>query len=127
MSSSVPGARRRDPRREIGDAGENAAAAWYRERGFEVVDRNWRVREGELDLVVRRGSTIVFCEVKARSSNRFGAPVEAVTAVKQRRLRTLAMLWLAAHPHLRGELRFDFASYTPAGARPLVEVVEGAI
>jgi len=127
MSSSPgPGAARRDPRRNIGHAGEDAAAAWYRSRGFEILDRNWRVREGEIDLVVRRGATVVFCEVKARSSDRFGLPVEAVTAVKQRRLRTLAMRWLAAHPHTRGELRFDVASATPAGAQPLVEVVEGA-
>jgi len=124
--SSLPGARRPDPRRHLGNAGEDAAAAWYVGRGFEVLARNWRVREGELDLVVRRGATIVFCEVKTRSSDRFGVPTEAVTAVKQRRLRRLAMLWLAAHPETRGELRFDVASVTPAGAQPRVEVVERA-
>jgi putative endonuclease len=115
-----------DSRRHVGNAGEDAAATWYRDRGFEVLARNWRVRAGELDLVVRRGRTIVFCEVKTRSSDRFGLPVEAVTAVKQRRLRTLAMLWLDAHPDARGELRFDVASVTPAGERPRVDVVEGA-
>jgi putative endonuclease len=124
--SSLPGARRPDPRRDVGAAGEDAAAAWYRDRGFEVLARNWRVREGELDLVVRRGATIVFCEVKTRSSDRFGLPSEAVTAVKQRRLRMLAMLWLDAHRSAHGELRFDVASVTPAGAQPRVEVVEGA-
>jgi putative endonuclease len=126
MSSSVPGARRPDPRRHLGNVGEDAAAAWYRDRGFEVLARNWRVREGEIDLVVRRGSTIVFCEVKTRSSDRFGLPSEAVTPVKQRRLRTLAMLWLGAHPGTRGELRFDVASVTPAGETPAVDVVENA-
>ena len=113
-------------RRALGVAGEDLAAAWYEANGYQVVARNWRCREGELDLVVRRNRTIVFCEVKARSSSRFGLPVEAVTAAKQRRLRTLAMLWLSAHPHARGELRFDVASVTPAGAQPLVEVVESA-
>jgi putative endonuclease len=125
-SSSLPGARRPDPRRHVGAVGEDAAAAWYRDRGFDVLARNWRVRAGELDLVVRRGSMIVFCEVKTRSSDRFGLPTEAVTAVKQRRLRTLAMLWLDAHPGAHGELRFDVASVTPAGEQPHVEVVEGA-
>jgi putative endonuclease len=120
------GAHRPDRRRELGNAGEDAAADWYRARGFDIVDRNWRVREGEIDLVARRGSTIVFCEVKTRSSDRFGLPVEAVTALKQRRLRTLAMRWLAAHAGAHGELRFDVASVTPGGNTPTVEVVEAA-
>jgi putative endonuclease len=119
-------ARRADPRRGIGAAGEAAAAAWYRAQGFEILDRNWRVREGELDLVARRGSMIVFCEVKTRSSDRFGLPVEAVTFAKQRRLRGLALRWLASHPGTHGELRFDVASVTPAGATPAVAVVEAA-
>jgi putative endonuclease len=115
-----------DPRRGIGVMGEDAAAAWYRARGFDVVDRNWRVREGEIDLVLRRGRTIVFCEVKTRSSDRFAVPVEAVTLTKQRRLRALAARWFAEHPSMRGEVRFDVASVTPAGAVPAVTVVEGA-
>jgi putative endonuclease len=115
-----------DPRRQLGAVGEDAAAAWYVARGFEIVDRNWRVREGEIDLIVRQGRTIVFCEVKTRSSDRFGAPVEAVTATKQRRLRTLAAKWLAQHPGGRGEVRFDVASVTPGGESPAVAVVEAA-
>jgi putative endonuclease len=117
---------RPDPRRALGNSGEDAAAAWYRARGFAVLDRNWRVREGELDLVVRRGSTVVFCEVKTRSSDRFGLPIEAITPTKQRRLRTLALRWLAAHPGAHAEMRFDVASVTPGGATPNVEVVEDA-
>jgi putative endonuclease len=119
-----------DARRSLGTFGEDAAARWYEARGFEIIDRNWRVREGEIDLVVRRGTTIVFCEVKTRSSDRFGSPVESVTATKQRRLRTLAAKWLAAHPtrsgERRGEVRFDVAAVTPAGASPTVAVIEAA-
>jgi putative endonuclease len=120
-----------DARRALGTFGEDAAARWYEARGFEIVDRNWRVREGEIDLVARRGTTIVFCEVKTRSSDRFGSPLESVTVTKQRRLRTLAAKWLAAHParhgdERRGEVRFDVASVTPAGASPTVAVVEAA-
>jgi putative endonuclease len=115
-----------DARRRLGAAGEAAAAAWYEARGYQVVDRNWRVREGELDLVVRIDRTIVFCEVKTRSSDRFGVPAESVTASKQRRLRTLAARWLAAHPTVRGEVRFDVASVTPGGATPAVAVLENA-
>jgi putative endonuclease len=84
------------------------------------------VREGEIDLIARLGRTIVFCEVKTRSSDRFGTPVESVTAAKQRRLRTLASRWLVAHPSMRGDLRFDVASVTPAGESPAVAVLEAA-
>ena len=119
-----------DPRRRLGASGEAAAAAWYEARGYEILDRNWRVREGEIDLVVRNRTVIVFCEVKTRSSDRFGIPAESVTASKQRRLRALAAKWLAAHPasrgESRGEVRFDVASVTPAGATPTVAVVEAA-
>ena len=80
--------------RVVGDAGEDAVSAWYQARGFDVVDRNWRVREGEIDVIARRGSTIVFCEVKTRRGDAYGSPAEAVTARKQARLRTLATLWL---------------------------------
>ena len=76
-----------DARRAFGQAGEDRAAAWYRAHGYEVLARNWRCREGELDLVVRRGRTLVFVEVKARRTDRFGIPAEAVTPTKQRRLR----------------------------------------
>ena len=110
-----------------GVSGEEVAAAWYVTQGYEVLDRNWRCRDGELDLVVRRDSTLVFCEVKTRASTRFGAPVEAVTGTKQRRLRTLAARWLAEHDARRRMLRFDVASVTRAPDGELVvEVLEGA-
>jgi putative endonuclease len=125
----VPGPaprRRADYRRRLGIAGEDAVAAWYEAAGWRVVDRNWRCREGELDLVVMRGDMLVFCEVKTRASTRFGAPVEAVTATKQRRLRMLAARWLADHDTRRRSLRFDVASVTRgADAQLAVEVLEG--
>ena len=85
--------------------------------------RNWRCRDGELDLVVRRGSELVFCEVKARSSDRYGVPAEAVTPAKQRRLRLLATRFLADQAGLRpSSLRFDVVAVL--GTR--VEVIEAA-
>ena len=111
-----------DTRRATGTAGEDAAAAWYVARGYEVVDRNWRCRDGELDLIVRHGRTVVFCEVKARGSTRFGAPVEAVTRSKQARLRRLAARWLDDAPFRPLDLRFDVAAVLDGQ----VEVLEGA-
>lgn len=118
---------RPNPRRSLGAAGEAAVAAWYEAHGHRVIDRNWRCRDGELDLVVRAGTTVVFCEVKTRRSARFGAPYEAVTATKQRRLRGLAARWLAEHPHRSVNVRFDVASvYARDGHEPIVEVLEHA-
>jgi putative endonuclease len=129
-----------DARRRLGDAGEALVARWYESRGFVVVDRNWRCREGELDLVCaassRSGpSMLVFCEVKTRRTTAFGSPLEAVTIAKQRRIRVLARRWLeeqgSARPEGRGvrspRLRFDVAAVLALpGAAPEVEVVEGA-
>jgi putative endonuclease len=109
-------------RRALGASGEAAVAAWYAEHGYEVVAQNWRCRAGELDLIVRRGRTFVFCEVKTRSSDAFGAPVEAITRDKQIRLRHLAARWLEDAPLHPTEIRFDVASVL-AGE---IEVLEGA-
>ncbi len=83
---------------ERGRRGEDLAADWYRRQGYEILDRNWQVPRshgrGEIDIVARRGATVVVCEVKARSSDRFGHGVEAVTVDKQRRIRRLAGAWI---------------------------------
>jgi putative endonuclease len=104
-----------DARRVIGQAGEDAVAVWYEAAGYTVLDRNWRIREGELDLIVRNAGTIAFCEVKTRRGDAFGLPVEAVTARKRQRLRLLAGRWLDAHEDGAGTLRFDIASVRPDG------------
>lgn len=105
----------------LGQWGERRVARHYESAGYVVLDHNWRVRGGELDLVMMRGDEIVFCEVKTRSSGRFGSGFEAVDARKQRFLRRTAMSWLDAHDR-RGRLRFDVATVTG----PTVEVVEAA-
>ena len=117
-----------DPRRQVGTNGEDAVARWYAAAGYHVLDRNWRVREGELDLVVQLPGTVVFCEVKTRRSDRFGLPAEAVTPRKQQRLRLLAGRWLDAHQGARGaRLRFDVASVVPDGRGGwVVSVLEAA-
>jgi len=109
-------------RRALGDYGERRAAAWYEQRGYQVLARQWRCRQGELDLVLRRGGLVVFCEVKARSGPSFGTPAEAVTPAKQARIRRLAALWLAEARAGAAELRFDVACVT--GGR--IAVLEAA-
>lgn len=98
-------------------------AEWYRSRGYEIVVRNWRCRDGELDLVVRDGRTFVFCEVKTRTTDAFGVPAEAVNRTKQMRMRRLAAKWLESDAPLRPtDIRFDVASVLGG----VVEVIEGA-
>ena len=106
----------------LGAHGEALVARWYEQRGYVVLDRNWRTAEGELDLVLQRDRLIVVCEVKTRSSERYGSPLEAVTPLKQRRIRRLTARWLAVGDHPPAELRFDVAGVL----RGQVDVVESA-
>jgi uncharacterized protein (TIGR00252 family) len=121
----------------LGARGEQRAAEWYTAAGYEIVARNWRCREGEIDIVARRRGELVFCEVKTRTSARFGAPAEAVTVARQRRLRALAARFLAAAAPDGGGLdrgaldgggrpgdrvRFDVVSVRG----PHLDVIEGA-
>ena len=94
----------------LGRWGEDRVARWYRRRGFEIIERNWRCSRGELDVIVRRGPVVVVCEVKTRSSLAFGLPAEAVGPEKQRRIRCLAAQWLSEQQG-RGpvQVRFDVA------------------
>ena len=88
--------------RAAGAAVERRAALHYLLRGYRILDRNAWVGGYELDLVVRRGRRLVFCEVKAKTSDRFGDPFAMVGPEKQRRLRQAAETWLAARPALDG-------------------------
>jgi putative endonuclease len=112
----------------IGGYGERVATRVLRDAGMVVLDRNWRDRLGELDIVARDGETIVVCEVKTRRGNAFGSPAEAVGPAKVRRLRVLAAAWLGAHPEHRGEVRFDVVCVWPrASGRAAVEHLRGVI
>lgn len=103
---------------ELGCYGERIAVAYLTDAGLRVLDRNWRCREGELDIVARDGGALVFCEVKTRRGIGYGQPIEAVGRAKQRRLRTLAQRWLAAHDEHAPELRFDVVGVLVRPSRP---------
>lgn len=113
-------------RQQLGRDGEAAVAAWYRSHGWEVLAANWRCRDGEIDLVVGRGTTLVICEVKTRRSDRFGTGAEAVGVTKQRKVRTVARAFLAAHDVRAAVVRFDVAVVVPGPRGFAVEVIEGA-
>ena len=115
-----------DGRPALGRAGESFVAEQYRRRGFTVLERNYRSRSGEIDLVLQRGSLLVFCEVKTRRDDRWGIPAEAVGWAKQARLRRLAAEWLEERPPGPVEVRFDVASVIVRGGRAELTVLPDA-
>jgi putative endonuclease len=98
-------------RQALGARGEDLAAAELRRQGMEVLERNWRCRLGEIDIVaaetVAGRTTVVFCEVKCRSGLGFGDPLEAITWAKLRRLRSLAAEWMRVHEVTAAAVRLD--------------------
>ena len=109
-------------RQQLGADGEARVAHHYQARGYTVLERNWRCRDGELDLILRTGRTLVVCEVKTRSSAAFGLPAEAVTAAKQAKLRLLARQYLATAPFRPRTVRFDVAAVLAGD----IEIIENA-
>ena len=98
-------------RQALGARGEDLAVAELRRQGMEVLERNWRCRLGEIDVVatetVAGRTTVVFCEVKCRSGLGFGDPLEAITWTKLRRLRSLAAEWMRVHEVTAATVRLD--------------------
>ena len=93
--------------------GERIAARHYRLRGYRILGANVRVAGNELDLIVRRGSRLVFVEVKERARDGFGGPLAAVDREKRRRVRRAAEAWLHAHPGSAApDIRFEVAAIT---------------
>lgn len=92
----------------LGHAGEEATAKLLIANGYRILDKNWRIKEGELDLVaLSPKSEIVFVEVKTRTSNDYGEPLESITTVKLQRIQRLALAWLATHQRLGNPYRID--------------------
>lgn len=109
--TACEGGRRAVSRQEVGARGEDLAAAELTQQGFRIVERNWRCRAGEIDIVALDTSdgqqTMVFCEVKCRTGLGFGAPLESITHSKLRRLRQLAAEWLSVHQVTADGIRLD--------------------
>ena len=113
-------------RTRFGRSGEALAEELYRRNGFTIVERNARVGRGEIDLIVRRGRLIVFCEVKTRGTERWGEPAEAVGYVKQQQVRRLAAQWLRQRGASAAEVRFDVVSVIVRGRRPEIKHIPNA-
>ena len=113
-------------RQAVGAYGEAYAARHLVAGGMVLLDRNWRCEAGEIDLVLRDGEVLVFCEVKTRTSTLYGSPLEAVTEQKAARLRRLAARWLAAHRLRPRDVRIDLVGVlVPRRGAPSLEHLRG--
>ena len=115
-------------RTAMGQRCEEIAAEYLRGQGYRIIDRNVRMRFGEIDAVARDGATLCFVEVRARSSTRFGWPEESVTPLKRRRLVRLAQGYLQRLRGSPGPVRFDVLSILlgPDGTLGRVRLIKGA-
>ena len=114
-------------RQLLGKEAEAAAERFLRQKGYRILERNVRVGRGELDIVARLGETVVFVEVKARRTDRYGGVSHAVTARKEQQLIQLAAQYLAHHRLERRLCRFDVLFYDAGDPdSPVLEHVENA-
>ena len=118
MILAEPG--RTDPRHALGRRGEDAAARFLERAGMTIVERRYRIRQGEIDLVALEGEVVVFVEVKTRGPGALDRPAAAVDRRKQRRLATCGLAWLSGRRWLHRAARFDVVEVFPDAAERAV-------
>lgn len=113
----------------LGRSGEDLAARYLNQKNYQIIERNFRSKLGEIDIIARQGKTLIFCEVKTRLNNAYGYPFEAVTMHKQNKIRKVAELYLIKARNETGNydsIRFDVISVVSAGRSVNIEHIENA-
>ena len=113
-------------RQVLGKEGEELAESYLTKKGYRLVERNYRCRGGEVDLIVLDRRVIVFVEVKARNDASFGSPLESVHPRKQQRMTRAALIFLSDHKLHHRDARFDVVGISFGGDKPAVEHVQNA-
>lgn len=111
---------------QFGKRSERMAAEFLKRRGYRILETNYRSTVGEVDIIASEKGTIVFVEVKARSSNRFGSPKGAVTPAKQRKISMAALDYLKRSGQVGASARFDVVAIDTASGNTNIEVVKNA-
>jgi len=111
---------------QFGRRSERLAAEYLKLKGYRILETNYRSPAGEIDIIARDRTTIVFVEVKARSSSRFGSPKAAVTPAKQRKISMAALEYIKRTDQAGASARFDVVAIDTAGGTPAIEVVKNA-
>jgi len=117
---------KRDSRKVLGADGERAAEEFLRKRRYRIIERNYRCRAGEVDLVALDGNTVVFVEVKTRTGPGFGSPLDAVDLRKQGQVSRAAQYFLAKHQLHDRAARFDVVGVWWEHGRAMCELVRNA-
>ena len=111
---------------KLGQRGEIAACDYLRKKGFRILAKNYRLSFGEIDIVAKKGGTLIFCEVKTRTKLSWGEPFEAVDLVKRKRLRMLAEGFIAKEKPTFKSVRFDVISIKTVEGRMELKHLENA-
>ncbi|MBE9501167.1 MAG: YraN family protein [Chloroflexi bacterium] len=113
-------------RREVGALGEKIAADYLQKEGYRIRERNFRLREGEIDIIAEKDDFLVFVEVRTRASSSFGTAEESVTRYKIERLITVAQSYIQSHQDLPPSWRIDVVAVdlTPRGRLSRIELIE---
>lgn len=114
------------PRQQFGKYSESLAVTHLKKMGYQILETNYRIRQGEVDIIAWEAETLVFVEVKARRSSRFGSPKAAVTVAKQRRIAMTALFYLKQSRKTGTRIRFDVVSIDTTSGRTEIEVVKNA-
>jgi putative endonuclease len=111
---------------KFGEKGESLAAWYLKKNGYKIIEQNYRTQLGEIDIIAKEKKTLVFVEVKARRSTRFGNPKWAVTPKKQRKISMVALYYLKTTNQTSAKARFDVVSITSNQDQPQIEIVKNA-
>ncbi|MCP4745559.1 MAG: YraN family protein [Desulfobacteraceae bacterium] len=111
---------------QFGQSSEDLAACLLKKNGYAIIERNYRTKAGEIDIIARHKDTIVFVEVKARRSNAYGSPKYAITAAKKRKLTLSALYYLKHQRKTKAKARFDVVSLVTSGGHVESELITNA-
>jgi len=111
---------------DFGKKSESIATGHLKKHGYKILEQNYRTKLGEIDIIAKDKDTLVFVEVKARSSNRFGNPKWAVTPRKQKKISMVALLYMKSAKQSNVKARFDVVAISSAKDKPSIEIVKNA-
>ncbi len=115
-----------DERKQFGESGESLAVRHLKRAGYRILERNYRTKLGEIDIIAKDHDTIVFVEVKTRRSDHFGNPKWAVTPKKQRKISMVALFYLKSTQQSQAKARFDVVTISPMLENTGIEIIKNA-
>jgi putative endonuclease len=113
-------------KQKFGEQGEVIAARYLKKKGYRIIERNYRTKLGEIDIIAKDKDTLVFVEVKSRRTRQFGNPKAAVTPHKQRKISMVALHYLKDKRRGNVSARFDVAAVTISRDKPQIEIIKNA-